>query len=549
KALGAYYTDAQVADFLVTWALRGPLDTLLDPSFGGGVFLRSAGKRMLELGGEPGQRIFGVELASDVHSHIQALLTREFCLPSESLLHSDFFDVVPGRLPKVDVVVGNPPFIRYQRFTGLSRQKALRRAAEEGLKLSSLTSSWLPFLVHSMRFLRASGRLAMVVPAEIAHASYARPILRHLACNFNSVTFLTFRSKLFADLSEDTILLLAEGRREGGGVPDARFQLLDLDHAGELTAIRDRREWKGLQTLRAETLVTGEERLIVSLIPSKTRDLYRELSNSQRTLRLGEAADVGIGYVTGANDFFHLSPEQAKSWSIPKRFLRPCVRRGRAFSGLSFTEQDWVRKLPHGESGFLLELPAKGELPSSVAAYLHHGLSRRVHQGFKCSNRSPWYRVPHVYRPDGFLTYMSGDTPRLVTNEAGAVAPNTLHILRVRANSPVTAPALAALWQTSLTQLSTELEGHALGGGMLKLEPTEAERLIIPFVNDNPALSALSVELDGLARSLTPAATVTEADRILLRHHLGLSARDVRLLHEAATLLRGRRRSRSSSTA
>jgi hypothetical protein len=31
-------------------------------------------------------------------------------------------------------------------------------------------------------------------------------------------------------------------------------------------------------------------------------------------------------------------------------------------------------------------------------------------------------------------------------------------------------------------QLSCEIEGHPLGGGMLKLEPGEAARLIVPSV-------------------------------------------------------------------
>lgn len=38
KQLGAYYTDAAVAEFLVRWAVGSGRETVLDPSFGGGVF-------------------------------------------------------------------------------------------------------------------------------------------------------------------------------------------------------------------------------------------------------------------------------------------------------------------------------------------------------------------------------------------------------------------------------------------------------------------------------------------------------------------------------
>jgi len=74
-----------------------------------------------------------------------------------------------------DAVVGNPPFIRYQRFSGAARRRALERCRDHGVKLPELCSSWAPFVVHSAAMVKPSGRLAMVVPMEIAHAAYARP--------------------------------------------------------------------------------------------------------------------------------------------------------------------------------------------------------------------------------------------------------------------------------------------------------------------------------------------------------------------------------------
>ena len=545
KALGAYYTDSQVADFLVWWAVRQSTDTVLDPSFGGGVFLRSAGKRIRDLRGDPRVQVFGVELADDVHSEISRLLRREFEIDPEHVILSDFFEVLPYRLRQFDVVVGNPPFIRYQRFAGDVRRRALTRAAEGGLKLSALTSSWLPFLVHGIRFLRRGGRLAMVIPFEICHAAYAQPVLDYLARRFESVTFLTFRSKLFSGLSEDTLLLLADARRDGGTA--ARFYLRDLAHAGGLSAIltQDRRPLVGMRTLKTDRIVNGEERLIESLIPSKARDLYRELRTAQSTARLGQLADVGIGYVTGANEFFHLSPADAERWAIPNQFLRPCVRRGRALAGLRLTTNDWNGLLTSGEAGYLLELPATGVLPDGVNRYLEHGKRKGVHKTFKCSTRTPWYRVPHVHQPDGFLSYMSGNVPRLVANDAGVVAPNSLHILRLHAGAPVSGETLAALWQTSLTHLSAEIEGHALGGGMLKLEPTEAEQVLLPFVAASGRLENLARELDRIARDRGSETSSTHADQRLLREEVGLAASDVRLLREAAATLRERRATRS----
>jgi hypothetical protein len=543
KALGAFYTDAQVADFLVWWAVRSGRDAVLDPSFGGGVFLRSASKRLLRLGGCPEAQIYGIELDTQVHSRITEKLHDEFGIPPRNLLMADFFGLSRRALQQVDAIVGNPPFIRYQRFSGEIRKRALTRAAEMGLRLSELSSSWLPFLVHSIGFIREGGRIAMVLPFEIAHARYASPALEFLMRSFASVTLLTFKKRLFPDLSEDTLLLLAEGR---GQAKRPRILTRDLSHPGLLARIRDRqqRPIRGTKALNAQRIASGAERIIESLIPPRARDLYRELRTQPVTVRLADLADVGIGYVTGANEFFHLGPQAATDWGIPKRYLRPAVRRGRSLVGLRFTNEDWHSALTKGEASYLLHIADDEGLPDPVLRYLERGEKLEVHKAFKCRTRSPWFRVPHVYHPDAFLTYMSGSRPRLVANDAGVVAPNSLHVLRLHRDSPVGSDALAAVWQTSLTRLSSEIEGHALGGGMLKLEPGEAENVLLPWPAKRRGLGALATDLDQTARQQGVAACSWLADRELLRKGLGLSAADCDLLRTAAEALYTRRMSR-----
>ncbi|MCV4639326.1 hypothetical protein OFB62_28950, partial [Escherichia coli] len=85
-------------------------------------------------------------------------------------------------------------------------------AAAEGVHLSQRSSSWAPFLVHAVALLEDGGRLGMVIPMELGHAAYARPVLEYLSRRFERVTFVTFKKKLFPDLSQDTLLLLAENK-------------------------------------------------------------------------------------------------------------------------------------------------------------------------------------------------------------------------------------------------------------------------------------------------------------------------------------------------
>jgi hypothetical protein len=150
-----------------------------------------------------------------------------------------------------------------------------------------------------------------------------------------------------------------------------------------------------------------------------------------------------------------------------------------------------------------------------------------------------------VRHADAFVSYMSGTTPRLVANNTIAVAPNSLHTLRLHEETRAGKNALAALWQTSLTRLSCELVGHALGGGMLKLEPTEAGRVIIA-APARAATDALAKDLDNIARTRGDDAARRHADTVLLRRGIGLTTQDCALLREAATALHERRYQRNA---
>jgi adenine-specific DNA methylase len=527
-----------VAEFLVGWAVRSASDRVLDPAFGGGVFLAAAQQRLGALGGRDRAGVYGVELDAQAHAH---LVKHAVNLRASNLLCGDFFDLDAKRLPKLQAVVGNPPFIRYQRFAGTARAKAMARAAAAGVSLSGLSSAWAPFVVHAVAVLGQTGRLAMVIPAELVHAAYARPVLEHLIRSFAKVTLITFRNKLFADLSQDTLLVLAEGK---GGHTDG-LGWLDLEDGAGLGGLTPARLRQVTTTLKAGPLIAGTEGLIEQVISPQARRLYRRLKAHPQVAALGQLAQVGVGYVTGANDYFHLSPAQARKLGLSARFLKPALRRGRGLEGICFTGEDWEAACAANEAGYLFFVNGQTRLPKAVQQYIRYGEAQGIHQAYKCRIRTPWYALPQVHSPDAFLTYMSTAAPRLALNSAQAVAANSLHGVRLYPQAPIKAHALAALWPTSLTELSAELEGHSMGGGMLKLEPSEAARVLVavPKLSANK-LSRLAHRLDELIRAGEMEAGRGLADRVILHQGLGLSQRQTRVLSEAADALRERRNSR-----
>ena len=134
----------------------------------------------------------------------------------------------------------------------------------------------------------------------------------------------------------------------------------------------------------------------------------------------------------------------------------------------------------------LLRIPKHAELPRAVTHYLDSPHGQKARQTYKCRNRNPWYSVPDVRVPQFFLTYMSGIAPSLVRNEVGATCTNALHAVYL--HNGRLGDGLLDTWDSTYVQLSCEIEGHALGGGMLKLEPGEAARIVLPSLEARSCL-------------------------------------------------------------
>jgi adenine-specific DNA-methyltransferase len=104
---------------------------------------------------------------------------------------------------------------------------------------------------------------------------------------------------------------------------------------------------------------------------------------------------------------------------------------------------------------------------------------------------------------------------------------------------------MAMSWLTSLTMASTEIEGHSMGGGMLKLEPGEAESTILSLPKlDTERITPLVEELDSLLREDKWQTANELADDVILVQGMGLSTSEVISLRQGASLLRERRYNR-----
>jgi hypothetical protein len=318
--------------------------------------------------------------------------------------------------------------------------------------------------------LKPGGRLAFVVPAEIGHASYAVPLLEALCKNFDLVQVIAVREKLFPELSEDAWILYCDGF--GSSTDAVSLTLLEEFPSSSHPPKPSRRV--SLTALRRQ-----HGRLRRWILSDDVLSAYDELANRTSTFRFGAAATVGIGYVTGANEFFHMRPSQVHEFGIPKEFLRVAVRRGRSLPGAPALLSEHVKRwIERDEPLYLLMLTEGALKHKAIRRYLDSPAAEKIRSAFKVAIRNSWYIVPGVIVPDAFLTYMSGERIELIANVARCVGTNSVHVVTMR--DGYSFDQVQGAWNSPLTQLSCEIEGHPLGGGMLKVEPREAQRIVIP---------------------------------------------------------------------
>lgn len=539
KARGAFFTPQPIADYLADWAVEGdPNATVLDPTCGEAVFLEASARRLADLGVSQ-ERIASQVRGVDLHEHsvVESKRLLEAQGYGGTFLVDDFFrlstpDKLDARLPYVDAVIGNPPFVRYQQHVGLERKRAQRAALEQGVRLSGLASSWAALLVHACAFLKPEGRLAMVLPTELLTTGYAEPIRLWLKRRFKAVHLVMFERLQFNDATEKVVLVLARGT---GGTN--AFSLVPVEDAEDLPSIR----FGGPMHLNVAPPEQGKWTDL--LLPVEDRQLFDRVVG-EHFAPLRDFGTTTLGTVTGANDYFCISDETRAEYNIDIRHLRPIAPPGtRHLPGLSFGKADWKRLRDAAERVWMLVPAADAEDDDALQRYLSVGLTAGVDDAYKCRIRSPWYRPPIVASPDLFFTYMSHRYPRLIANTAKVSFVNSMHGVRLNKDLPAeTQSALPLLVLNAVTMLGAEVHGRYYGGGILKMEPREAAGLPLPAPEALvKAWHRLKPEKARLERQLSQGLWTGVAkcvDEALLQGACELPASEVAQLHSAAQELR-----------
>ena len=534
KLRGGYYTPPKLAEYLVQWAIRDGTENILEPSAGDGNFV-AASLDYCQNGrfNSSALKIIAVELEEEEAAKGEAR-TENSGKHSVHWFNGDFFAIYPELKEniKFDVVFGNPPFIRFQHFDNDVREVAFDLMRDAGYNPTKLANAWIAFVQLSIELLKEGGRLAMVVPAELLQVKYASELRSRLSKQFKHIVLIGFKKLVFPEIQQEVLLLLAEGKRDSSGEA-SDIHTIEYEDGDDL--ISHGRLEEAIAHVHSKHSRNGMKWTSLFL-KDRTFKSLDEAEQAEELIPLGNLAEVDIGVVTGRNSFFVLTKDTVKSLSL-KDFSIPILGRTSALNSIVYGRSD-LSKYSKDNPAYLLHLTGvdEAEFSDSLIAYLQRGKDDGVHLGFKCRIRNRWYDVPSVYTPGGFLFRQINRYPLLVLNKTRATSTDTIH--RVRFKKGINGDILAAIFFNSLTLAWAEVCGRSYGGGVLELEPREAEEIPLPYKED---LKIDPKKVDDLLRQNCHEEALDYVDGIVLKDYLGFDKLMVRRIRNAWEELRDRR--------
>ncbi|CAA0207693.1 Site-specific DNA-methyltransferase (adenine-specific) [Tenacibaculum maritimum] len=469
KLRGGFYTPEPIASFILKWAFNGNTEVdILEPSCGDGVFLEEIKK-----GGYQYNSVIATELDT-----VEAEKSRQIALENSEVINTEFHQFCIKTDKRFDLIIGNPPYIRYQYFDKEQQEFASQIFKKANLKYSKLTNAWVSFVVGSSLLLKETGKIGFVLPAEILQVSYAQTLREFLAKFYNKINIVSFEKLVFPDIQQEVVLLLCEKNNS-------------QTHLIEHLELKDAEDLQNLEVAKLKSpkkkIDFKSNKWTFYFLDQNEIDFLERLQEENKLLQLGAYAKVEVGITTGSNPFFTVPLSTVQFYNLEK-YAKPLVGRSVQVPSAIFTETDWQKNRAMEARTHLLTFPKKEALNNSIGAkkYIAWGEEQEIHKGYKCRIRDEWQMVPSLRISDALFIRRNNLYPKLIINQAKAYTTDTMHRVTVKPNTEI--KALTASYYNSVSLAFSEICGRSHGGGVLELMPNEVARILLPYHKNNANL-------------------------------------------------------------
>lgn len=486
KLRGAYYTPLQLAKAMVSLVMHENIKSVLEPSCGDGVFLDSIAQLGIM---DDIDSITAVEIEVDEVEKVR--MTYRYNNHVQ-IFNEDFFNFYNRILGQehYDLILGNPPYIRYQYLTESQRELQSKILTSHGMKANKLINAWVAFLVACVQLLSDNGKIAFVIPAEILQVAYAEDLRLFLSEQLTKITLITFEQLVFPDIEQEVVVFIGEKGDVEKGI--RIIEINDLNGFVKLNL-----EQNGFQKMQHV-----REKWTKYFVNASEMELIQHIRSDSRFMKFSDYGLINIGITTGNNSYFSITDDVCHKYHLEDVTL-PLIGRSSHAHGITFTENDWTENRAAGKRARLILFPESiqfDDYPAEHRTYITLGESKGENEGYKCSIRDRWYIVPSVWIPDAFFLRRNNLYPKFVLNKCGAVSTDTMH--RMKFYSGVEPENVLLSYYNSISFAFTEICGRSYGGGVLEILPGEMGNIMLPKIEvmDDDVRASILMRVDTIVR-------------------------------------------------
>lgn len=489
KLRGGYYTPIKIAEFISHWVIEpARFQTVLEPSAGDGVFIETLKQLNTDV------EVTAIEILEEEASKISGKIDGYPNFRVENIDFYDFYEKfrgesLNGENEGYDVVLGNPPYIRYQYLSKEQRDFQSDILQNNGLKPNKLVNAWMAFTVAAVEMVKNQGKIAFVLPSDLLQVSYAKQLRNFLFDSLSSLTVITFDDLVFDGIQQDIVLLLGEK-----GTPvlgNEKIHNLRVINLKDTTDLKD--DILNVPFDRYKSY--SSEKWTKFYLSRDERNFYDHEFQTQ-TQSFNNFAKGEIGVTTGNNNFFVVNDQLMKDFKL-QDYVRPLLGRSVEVKGVFYEKNDLDMNIIAGQKVWILDFNGK-ELSNGAKEYINYGVQNKENEGYKLSIRKRWYDIPSIWIPDAFLLRRIGKFPRIVQNKIQATSTDTFHRVKFYDNTNIS--KFLFLMYSSPTLLTFELEGRVFGGGALEILPGDLQNIRFPIVDDQLDYDKLILEMDSMFR-------------------------------------------------
>ncbi|MFP3320822.1 MAG: N-6 DNA methylase, partial [Acidilobus sp.] len=608
--LGQFYTPKPIAELITRWCVRSPDDRVLDPGCGSGTFLVEAYKRLAELKLKkswseikyvPGdvhrqilRQLYGVDI-NEFPAHLTAmnLAMKNVRAPSPEMyvLVRDYFTIIPGQqvltpyevrtaegvkpvevvFKDFDAVVGNPPYTRWSEISEKTREiiqklydnKLRNYKLRKFVTGGAIPGIFVPWIFHSVNFLREGGRLGMIISDSWLGADYGIGFLKYLVDNFKIIAIIDLAERVFerALIGSSIILLEKSSNKNERDANTTAFIYIkkqyDVDTILETVESVRKGKIKPREGLIINVIKQGElyERLTkgevkpIALFFEGVEGIIKAIASSGKAVKIGNvfqpsegntvwsvyASLKGRGAGVGGEEFYYLTEDKVKQFNLDKyvgTYLKPLISSPDRLNFFTFTMKDWKEK----EYMLIANAPFT-QLPPEIQKYIKLGetsilLTKGPNKGKPVSESTvakerkelgtvnilgmsitfyDWYDLGGVVEAPIYVAYGTRYWIRFVLAKFQSALDHRVLALITRQGvqfDEVELKALLAYLNSSFTQLQAEVMGRPPSGvALLEIDVKPLSSFLVLDVKKLPRedvkkLALLFDKLEAEARRL-----------------------------------------------